>query len=52
MKVKNALCAGGRQALDLEVLSVVDAQGQVVGLEGELSEGTRIYIRTKERNEK
>lgn len=52
MKVKNALCARGRQALDLQHLSVVDAEGHTVGLDGELSEGMRLYIVTRERHEK
>ena len=52
MKVKNALCAQGMQALNLEVLSVLDSQGQVVGLEGELVEGMRLYIIKKPKDEK
>lgn len=47
MKVKNALCARGLQSLDLKTSLVVDAEGHELGLEGELTEGMRLYVRQR-----
>lgn len=44
MKVKNALCARGLESLNLELSSVVDAEGNPVGLEGALAEGMKLYV--------